>query len=691
MATIELPAEVPAVPHMDSQPTEAASVAGDFRTVGAVLHDVQSWSDRGAAPKAWKGDAAEAAGHARTRFARRADVAEEALQLATVASVRFEDRLQRLEKRRSCLDSRRSLVNEGIQGLRTVIDNRSIGEAEARTQAAALRRRASDLTGDITVWMLDLSDAEADYVGALQRIDTVAEARKVAAKVALPDTRALYAHLRSLRGDARATAAWWASLTVAQQQALMVAYPGAVGSTDGIPMVDRDAANRTNIDALRSDLQQRAEHGRLTRQQQRALTNLDAMHKIEQKYAATVDPETGQPLLDIIKYDPFAYGGDGSSIVSLGNPDLAGDVTTYTPGLTSHGGTLDGFAQVEALHTSMAASSGSAATILYDDYNMPDLDGLPGDVAGSPGRFDNDLRDAMAVASPADARDAAHHLVGFLHGLDATRTYSGDPQVTVIGHSYGSEVAAYAAQLHGSHGQLDNVVLVANPGVPGHDVHDLVGNSGIHVYVGSDDHDPVSLLGRGPAGGTGTLGQDPAAASYGATRFSVSGGPETLYGLTHNHDAGSYFSGEGLRNITAIATGHQPQVVAGRTEGSYENLPTFVRHSAEGSLPWPYNHLVTDGDVASGNTPAAHAVHTLTGLVPGPVKVEGGRLALDGAGGAVDLTDAQVHALDLLAHGAGPLDPLASYAAAGLDGVVPVADDVSHNVETLLSDLKGLL
>jgi pimeloyl-ACP methyl ester carboxylesterase len=61
---------------------------------------------------------------------------------------------------------------------------------------------------------------------------------------------------------------------------------------------------------------------------------------------------------------------------------------------------------------------------------------------------------------PGHADDAAPHLASFVNGLDSSRDT--DPNLTVIGHSYGSLVASEALQRGTA---ADNVLFMGSPGL----------------------------------------------------------------------------------------------------------------------------------------------------------------------------------------------------------------------------------
>ncbi|GAB3851279.1 hypothetical protein GCM10028801_00490 [Nocardioides maradonensis] len=618
MSAPELPDTIGEFEVLRCKAAGVGTIGSDLRGVAATLQDVRSWADRGAAPADWSGAAAEAAGHARTRFARRADVAQSALQRATVATTDFEDRLVALRRRRRPLELEREALNAAIiraeQDLR---DGTLTGPAAVET-ATRLRTRAHRLTAGIDAWLADVEAAETSYVAALRRLDTVAEARREQQRAPLPRTDGLRHRLQTLGGDAAAVAAWWRTLSVAQRQALIVAHPDLVGRTDGIPVTGRDRANRAAIATRLGRLQRRADDGPITADQQRVLSNLEAVQKVIDDHRNDIDPMTGRGLLNVIEYDPTAYGGDGTSIVSLGNPDHAVHVATYTPGFTTDGGQLSDLGRIEDLRHEMRRHVDSVATILYESYDAPSPDEIHslGDVLDASKR-DPAVADAFGVTNSADAEDGGRRLAGFLDGLDVTRHHH-DVDVTVIGHSYGSVVASYAAQDAAPHGttDLDRVVLLADPGAPGSNIHDLVGDSGIRVYAGADDHDPVSLIGSGPHGGPGRLGADPATAAYGAERIGEHTGPVSVGGVLGfgNHGSRNYLGPgtEGLANVAALATGGTPHVVAGRDGDNYQNLGDLTAHALLDATPGSVDNLLYD----HGGKQLLH----LYGDLPGPLQ-----------------------------------------------------------------------
>lgn len=570
MVDIELPAYADPVPVLESAALHAGALATGLRAVQVGVKDAQAWAEARGVPTGWQGDAREVADHARTRFARRLSVSEAALQRAIVATDRFEERLVGLGLRRSDLLRRRTDLNDAIDALRREID----GNDPVPTSVAAWERRARELRqladrlrGDVAAWEVDVRDAESDYIRALRRVDEVDEGASAAQAPAQPDPTLLRRALERHAGDPSALAAWWAGLTRAQRQALVTEHPHAVGNTAGVPVGDRDEANRA---ALLSDidrLSRQEADGDLTDAECRVLANARVIHAELAMRSETIDPLTGEHLLNVVVYEPVEHDGDGGVAISVGDPDAADHVSVSVPGLTSEvaslGGNLD---NVEALHHAASArTDGSVATVFWLDYDAPSGDPLTGL---------EDLRDLGSVVGPDAADRGGQRLAAFIDGLRASDK-GPDAHLTVIGHSYGSTTVGHALQ---DGAGVHDAILLGSPGQPEHTATALTGGQ---VWVGSRDDDPVTLVGA--EDGPGTLGTDPAQASFGATRFETGDGPSRLQDALTNHT--TYFQGESLRNMAAIVTDHDDDVTidAGRDrwspDGHYRTLPEWLVES----------------------------------------------------------------------------------------------------------------
>ncbi|WP_433283410.1 alpha/beta hydrolase [Micromonospora sp. CA-244673] len=241
---------------------------------------------------------------------------------------------------------------------------------------------------------------------------------------------------------------WWAGLTPAERRWLVSREPDRVGRLDGVPVAARDQANRLVLARRRAELVERRagllrarpagplELARLARLAavEAALRGLDGLGE---RLAAP-----GAPRAYLLGLDP---AGDGRAVVALGNPDRAGAVLTYVPGMTADladaPGELGRAARV--LDRCAALDPGTeAAAVLWLDYDAPDF--LP------------------EAARGRQAEDAGPALHRFQEGLRAS--HEGPPaRQTVLGHSYGSVVVGTAARDHGL--SADALVFVGSPGV----------------------------------------------------------------------------------------------------------------------------------------------------------------------------------------------------------------------------------
>lgn len=551
--TVVVPAPPVEVPECEPKASGRSFVTG-IRAAAVGGSDVADVMRDHAAPPDWEGDAAEIANHAMTATADDLDGAVAAMQQAVTAGETFFELLDGLLDRRQELVTRRTyLVSDRLD-----LEQRA-ASYDIETEEAALQQEARDLAGrittfddDVTTWQQDLTAAEDDFVAALQSSDTVAEGDSAAATA--PDTAPLAQRAAELQGDPEAMNTWWESLTPAQQEALKVSHPELVGNSNGVPVTDRDDANRANLSEDINTLLQRQADGELSDSEQRRLERLqgiyDSMRQAEDE--GVLDPETLEPVQGyLMTYLPDAAHGDGMAALAWGNPDTADHVSVNVPGFSSTSDNFDGVSG-DALNVYDEASregNGSVASIAWLGYDAPSFSGLGDD----PLSFLQGIEDGAQVAEEDYARAGAANLSDFIDGLRATD--QGDQShLTVIGHSYGSTTVAIAS---GDGLDVDNTVLVGSPGAGGGNEHasDLSGD----VYVGSADNDFVTRLGNPTMAG---LGDDPAGDDFGATRFQVDdAAPGSSFSMD-NHT--SYFDPDSssLDNVGRIVAGNGDEVDA---------------------------------------------------------------------------------------------------------------------------------
>lgn len=567
MTLVHVPARVPACPLPGTRPTGAQDLATDLRAVAIAVKNVQGWAASIAAPS-WAGDTADAHAHAATRFAARLDAGEAALDRVVTAADRFGERLARLFARRARINTDRAELNDEIDVLSADVvaatdDSRL---AELRQRASLLTTRAAALRGRIDAWRDDEEAVESAFVAALQQVDSVAEGATAASAPGRADTADLARQLRRLLGDPVALAAWWRRRSRAEQEALTTEHPEVVGNADGLPVSDRDEANRGGLGRDLDHHREREEDGQLTGPEERVLENATYVDRALDDHRVLRAPGDGTRLTELVTYTPGLHSGDGGVAVSVGDPDTADHVSVTVPGLTTETSSVsDNLDKTLALHeAAVAEGRGSVASVYWADYDAPS--GNPLNPLDPLGQADFD---GVALTDKAEA--GGERFAEFVDGVRASD--QGPPaHLTAIGHSYGSTTVGHAL----ADGlPVDDAVLLGSPGVPAATADEL---TGADVWVGSKDHDPVSLVGSGDRGGLGALGHDPADVAFGGTRFETGDGELRVEELLANHT--SYFTGASLDNVAHVVAGADGDVTTqpprGAEGGGHLTLPELL-------------------------------------------------------------------------------------------------------------------
>ncbi|QBX56684.1 hypothetical protein EXE58_15260 [Nocardioides seonyuensis] len=601
MTAIDVPAARSAAPEPEVQPG-ASAVLVDLRAAAAGADDVASWARAHGAPDDWSGDAAEAAGHAVTRFADDTAAVAAALEKASLAvdayltsmAQRRLEHVDLMERRRSLNDDRQELVGR-ISGA-TEAD-----VPQLRADAAGLAGRMTAFDADLQAWHDRIRRDEDTCMAALRSVDTVAEGER-AATGALVDTAALVERLERLGNDTDAVLAWWNRLSDAQRNALLVSDPDLIGNTHGIPTGDRDEANRASVQRDLELLLGREEAGEeLSPEDARWLENA---RSVEQAIANAERLPYSELDLEVfvMAYQPHAFGGDGVAAVAFGNPDTADHTAVYVPGIMNDGTTIDeNSLDALALHNQASAGGSSVATIAWIGYDSPNWN-PDGSVLG----YGESALDAGHTVTEANAEHGGRLLSQFVDGLNSTHQGGADAShLTVIGHSYGSTTSAHGAA---DGMDADTLVLIGSPGAGGGVAH--VSDLGMHegqVFVGSAAHDPVTWLGGKDGVLPGTwddgigLGEDPSQADFGAHNFEVDPGaafegPDGLVevGLLDNHV--SYFeeTNPALANMADIVTGQGEDVAdtGGRDQDARDHLYDWLGEEAVRQGEQAYDDII---------------------------------------------------------------------------------------------------
>lgn len=318
--------------------------------------------------------------------------------------------------------------------------------AEAQSLAAEALRRA------------DEADLAADL--ALQRVrDTLAEIAVLDAVTVTPAAGPGPQGVPGADASPAEVAAWWASLTVAEQTALLRLRPEQIGNLDGVPLDVRVVANRAVIvDTLGSERARIADlEAQLADFRAHASEHRTGLATFRQLEADLADARARVAMYErLLTEDTTVWEGGRQSTVQghqvlifdptggryaevIGSLD-ATDLGVLVPGtgtnmLSMTGGGSEytkGLSFVEA-----AQPRGSLAVISYLGGPMP--------------------QELVFAVDNSYALNQADELASFVDGV---RT-SSSATITVAGHSYGGSVVG-AAEVAGMH--ADRVLHIESAG-----------------------------------------------------------------------------------------------------------------------------------------------------------------------------------------------------------------------------------
>ena len=356
-------------------------------------------------------------------------------------------------------------MSESLTGLQ-----RMAGQADAAQELATEAVRACPSAGPDP----NLERGTSLAVAALEHADSAAGAAAAAEEAVgrlcgvragpSPTFGELATEVESVRpvspsvptfGRPTQAAAWWATLSLAEQLAVVSSSPAAVGALDGLPAWARDRANRLLLIRTLRDP---------TTPPSAALTAKAVSRRIAAEEAG------GQP----VQLQLLDLAGD-RVVLALGDLDAADAVALLVPGVgNSPGddlGSLTGDAEDVAVAARAAAPGLAVATVVWLGYRTPS-----NPVAAA-------SRGAATRAGPALARE--------LDGLSAVRATAGEaePHTTVLAHSYGTVVVDEAADAPGRLA-ADSVVLLGSPGMEG----DARALEVPEVFDAAAPSDPVAAL-----------------------------------------------------------------------------------------------------------------------------------------------------------------------------------------------------
>ncbi len=343
--------------------------------------------------------------------------------------------------------------------------------------ATVVERVAGEVAAQGSVWAAVGKTLGSPVVANTRLLALLSGLDGAALAAVLPARPDLLARLRTVRADQ--IAPFWRDLDDDQRRTLIDLDPSLIGSLGGVAYRDRDRANRLVLAQAIADAEASLPD---------SAEQLGALRALEQ---ASKGNTLASLVLDV---PPLAQ-------VAVGDLDEADNVSVLVPGMNS---TVEGDVKsyVHAARDFQLAqrsvsddSSLSFATLVWLGYHPPSDD------------------DVVSVWGDERALVGARALVSDLRAFDAVRESSGtDPVLTVIAHSYGTNVATLALQTS----PADHVVLFDSAGVSSEvsDAAELLVPAG-EVFATEAVDDGWAHIGREFSGR-----RDPTSPEFGAEPFS---------------------------------------------------------------------------------------------------------------------------------------------------------------------------
>jgi uncharacterized coiled-coil protein SlyX len=506
----------------------------------------------------WSADAVRAVSHAADRRGRICLDAAGAMALdETWVGAKAEARQYTNAAIRDDLTAHGIEVQQVARAAREAADH--IAHLQARL--AALRLDAAEL--DISIDSLtNTVHPASDITEQLQRQLNiiVAEANStdrelagaiVAADDPPPDHRPQIRRALSepLPDDPRQFNELWSRLNPDQKDWLF-RRDDSIGNRAGMPWdppdrLGKDHYNRLHLDEL--ERRSRSDVDQLGRSIAELLQGhhtddgiLDALQT--QLASARTHLEGYRAVRTVLGSEPNRYLGlldeFGHGAVSIGNPDTAGRNAIFLPG------TGQDLSQLNSSDEFASAMWAGALAV------APGL--TPRDVAVTTWMGYDRPMDLARAALPGPAQHGAGQLDAFEDGLRASHV--GPRSIdTVVGHSYGSTLLGAAAS-GGHHLDVDNVIAVGSPGMLVERADQLSLGPAAHVYAMRAGNDIIGFSGMVTEW---TLGAEPTAPGFGATRLAADPGPNGLFGLPSVGAHSNYWSdgNRALTNFGAVIAG----------------------------------------------------------------------------------------------------------------------------------------
>ncbi|MGC5627490.1 alpha/beta hydrolase [Georgenia sp. Z1344] len=536
----------------DVRSWSSSSLAAEVTALGNArdtLQGIEDELDAMVTPAGWTGDAATAAGTRRTQISTAAQSIVYEVSLVRAAVDEAEDSVRTVEDKVADIDALATSREVTVGSDGSVTDTRTpparFDTVEDRDAYTRERQEAVDVVSQAVTEVLLLAESADTTLAAVldsahgDQLDS--GHTDLAAAAAAGDTDGQITWPPPPDGDEQAQADWWESLTPAQRQEILDDEPDLVGNRDGIPSTARDEANRNRLDGEKTDAEEALAAAEASGDQgaiDDAQAALDSITQVEEtiaqdgRYLLLLDTESG----DRVK-----------AAVANGDVDTADHVSVLTPGFTT---TVDG--SLASYDSRMSSLKGvteaeldryghhdqTVATVSWLGYDAPQWD---------------ETLSGNSVALSGAAQRGGDDLAGFYTGINASRPV--DPNLTALGHSYGSTTQGYALQQEGT--GVDNTVFMSSPGISTGDLDDF-DVPGDAIYYLENDNDLIADLGR--------FGPDPTGVD-GLTHLSTYEG-QTAYGEHRDGTTGhsSVFDDGSMaqHNTGLVVAGLEEHVVSER-------------------------------------------------------------------------------------------------------------------------------
>ncbi|MFF1634265.1 alpha/beta hydrolase [Leifsonia sp. NPDC058248] len=311
--------------------------------------------------------------------------------------------------------------------------------------------------------------------------------------------------------DPPAVAAWWTAMSgptpgtpSAEQLALITAIPTIIGNLNGVAYWARDRANHVALDRA------------LERESTKSNGDPEVLRALKSVKNALGKGMNASPPRQFVA---FSMSPNFKAAVSVGSLDTAKNATYIIPGMgTNVAGDMTRFVEsARGLRRDQVKASrfttDDLAVVAWLDYEAPDAS------------------DVYGVAHDYLAERGGKRLATALNGLSAVHNASGNSsQVSVVGHSYGTNVAAFAL----TKARADHVVMLGSAGIASSipNAQALNVPEG-EVFATQGRHDAWAPTGQAVSGR-----QDPTAPTFGAHDFSSEGAVDdegqALYEVTQH-------------------------------------------------------------------------------------------------------------------------------------------------------------